>query len=193
MNFQSFCQLSHARILLLFNKTARARAILAQVVADAPASVVPRNMLAYLHAQGENYREAAAHFEMALTLKPDDASTLFNLGFARQKLGAHAAAIAAFQNAVQLNPGLDRAWFGLGMSFAALSKHEESISAYAQAARLQPLNPHALYELGVQHHILGQAEKVDGIIERLRKFDPHATVQLMRATGRQPQAQSAHH
>lgn len=191
MNVQSWCRLNHARILLLFNRTARAREILAQAVSDAPADVMPRNMLGYLDAQNGTYGEAAAHFEISVTLKPDDANTLFNLGFARQKLGKHTEAMAAFQSALKLNAGLDRAWFGLGMSLAALSQHEQAVSAFVQAAKLQPLNPHALYELGIQHHILGHGDALDKILERLRTFDPQATAALMRATGRQPQAPSA--
>ncbi len=115
-------------------------------------------------------------------MQPENANTLFNLGFIYQKQSKHADAIATFDAATQINPTLDRAWFGRGMSRAALELHEQAISDFERAAKLQPLNPHALYELGMQHYALNNPEKVVEVIERLRRFDPKATRQLMQAT-----------
>ena len=63
-----------------------------------------------------------------------------------------------------------------------MKRHAEAVPVFERAAKLQPMNPHALYELGLQYHALGQPDKVEETVARLKEFDPKATQQLIAAT-----------
>ncbi|MBM3344309.1 MAG: tetratricopeptide repeat protein [Betaproteobacteria bacterium] len=171
-----------ARLALFFNRRDSAMAALRDVLAVAPDDTLALCSLGFLHGDKGEYVMAERYFREAVQRKPDDANTLFNLGFILQKQNHHEQAIATFDAALAINKTIDRAWFGKGMSLAALKRHHEAIPSFERAAKLQPMNPHALYELGLQHHVLGQREKVDETVARLKEFDPKATEQLLRAT-----------
>lgn len=141
-----------------------------------------KNTLGVLYGEVQNFPMAAKHFQSALRDEPENANTLFNLGFIQQKQQAHMEAIESFNAAIRINPSLDRAWFGRGMSRAALGQPDQAIIDFEQAAKLQPMNPHALLELGMQYHATNNSKKVSEVIKRLREFDPKAMKQLMQAT-----------
>jgi tetratricopeptide (TPR) repeat protein len=151
-----------------------------------PRSFASTARVAYLLAQRGRLPEAEAFFERALALRPDDADTMFNLGFVRHRQHKEEHAVTTFREAVRLNPAQDRAWYGMGVALRALARHDEAIAAQKEAARLQPMSPHAWYELGMAHHALGHDAEVKKIIARIEEFDPRMTVQLKRDTGNLP-------
>ena len=107
-----------------------------------------------------------------VALAPDDATTLFNLGFVLQKAGRHEEAIARMAARVELNPALDRAWYGLGISLIHCGRFHEAIERLTEAARLQPFNPFARYQLAAAWFKLGEPEKVRAEYRKLKTFDP---------------------
>jgi tetratricopeptide (TPR) repeat protein len=154
----------------------------------APGFTRPAERIAFIHAKRGEYAEAARSFGEVLSIEPDNAAMLFNLGFACDKNSEPDEAIAAFQNAVRLNPGFDRAWYGLGICHAKLGRHAEAAQALHEAATLQPMNPHAWYALGMAHHHLNQPDRVTEIIMHLHRFDPIMTRHLIQETGRSDMA-----
>lgn len=171
-----------AQFFLFINRRSQAIDDLERMLAIDPAHTATKNTLGVLYGEISNFQFAEKHFKSALQDTPDDADTLFNLGFVQQKQQLHREAITTLSAAIRINPKLDRAWFGRGMSCSSLGLHEQAISDFEEAAKLQPLNPHALFELGMQYHATKNSEKVLEIIKRMREFDPKATQQLIQAT-----------
>lgn len=137
----------------------------------------------FLHAEKGRFDAAIRDFEQALALKPGDADSAFNLGYALQKVGRHPEAMERFQRVVELNAFMDRAWYGMGLSLAKLGRHEEAAEKLAEAARLQPMNPYAGYHLAAAWFQLGQRTKVNAEFERIRGFDPKVAAQMARDFG----------
>jgi tetratricopeptide (TPR) repeat protein len=125
-----------------------------------------------LYAEKGRLADSIAVLERAEALAAEDASTLFNLGFALQKVARHEDAIARLTRAVELSPTLDRAWYGLGISLIHCGRFREAIERLTEAARLQPLNPYARYQLAAAWFKLGEAEKVRAEYRKLKAFDP---------------------
>ncbi|MBK8917648.1 MAG: tetratricopeptide repeat protein [Betaproteobacteria bacterium] len=149
----------------------------------APDASAARN-LGYLAARAKRWRESIHWFQEAVRLQPDDAETRFNLGFSLDQGGDPAGAAEAFAEAVRIRPNLDRAWYGLGMARAAQGRHGEAAAALEEAARLQPMAGEVWYQLGMaQHHALNP-DRVKGVVEHLRAFDPRRSNQLIRDTER---------
>lgn len=182
MSLQTWWHFRRVWFFLSLNRREHAMNALRDVLAIEPSNMHALSSLGFLHGDAGDHAQAERYFREALAAAPGDANTLFNLGYILQKQSRHEEAIAAFESAVSINATLDRAWFGKGMSLVALKRHADAIPAFERAAKLQPMNPHALYELGMQHHVLGQRDALDKVIEKLRGFDPKATAQLIAAT-----------
>jgi len=137
----------------------------------------------FLHADKGRFEAAIRDFERALALKPDDADSAFNLGYALQKLGRHQEAIERFQRVIEQNAFVDRAWYGMGLSLTKLGRYEQAAEKLAEAARLQPMNPYAGYHLAGVWFQLGQRDKLDAEFERVKGFDPKVAAQMARDFG----------
>lgn len=137
----------------------------------------------FLHAEQGRFEAAIRDFEQALALKPGDADSAFNLGYALQRVNRHPEAIERFQRVIELNAFVDRAWYGMGLSLAKLGRYDQAAEKLAEAARLQPMNPFAGYQLaGVWFH-LGEREKVEAEYRRIKGFDPKMAAQMARDFG----------
>lgn len=171
-----------ARFFMLVDQRAKAMNALETLLAIDPSVTAAKKTLGVLYGETGKFLLATEQFQSAIQDEPDNAGTLFNLGFVQQKQDEHHEAIRSFGDALRLNPSLDRAWFGRGISHAALGQNELAIDDFERAAKLQPMNPHALLELGMQYHATNNQKKVIETIRRLREFDPKATQELMQAT-----------
>lgn len=178
-----------ANFLLMFNQRAQAMEALEKALTIDDSDTQAKISLGVYYGEKGDFLLAEKKFRSALKDKPEDANTLFNLGFIQQKQQAHAEAIESFNSAIRLSASLDRAWFGRGISHAALGQRDLAINDFEQASKLQPMNPHALLELGMQYHAANNTKKVAEVIKKLREFDPKAMKQLMQATQTTPDNQ----
>jgi tetratricopeptide (TPR) repeat protein len=149
----------------------------------APYATRAANALGNLHARREDYSGAEYWLAEAARIDPGNAGILFNLGYARDRLGQTESALEVFTQAVGLNPKLDRAWYGMGLCHAALDRHEAAANAFEEAAALQPENPVVWYQVGMAYHALAQRDKLKEVIEHLYRFNPMMTRKLIRDTG----------
>lgn len=84
---------------------------------------------------------AEAHLAEFLKLMPDDAPSLYNLGFLRQKRGLCNEAIELYEKAAVFsrNPNLSaRAHANLGECYLALGMKDEALSSFQEALRHTP-------------------------------------------------------
>ena len=149
-----------------------------------PEFVPAASAIAFLLAGEHRYPEAESLLRTSLRVAPKRADLWFNLGFVCAEQRRHAEAVEAFRKAVQLNGKLDRAWYGLGLALVAESNYDEAVSAFEQAAQLEPMNGHVWYQLGMAQHARHDAEKVEGAVRHLDRFDRRMARQLILDTAR---------
>src|SRR4029077_4637728 len=101
------------------------------------------------------YRDAAASFARATTLKPDLVAGYLNLGLARRQLGDEPAALAAFTQAARVAPRGARAQLQFGLPLNSLHRYAEAIAAFNQAITLAP-DAAAYLGLGIADANVGQ-------------------------------------
>jgi len=141
--FEESAHLLRARMCQWLRNHDAALAAYQDALSANPASFAMATRIAYLLAQRGRLAEAETFLERALAIRPDDADTMFNLGFVRHQQHKEEQAIATFREAVRLKPAQDRAWYGMGVALRALGRYDEAIAADEEATRLQPMNPHA--------------------------------------------------
>lgn len=96
------------------------------------------NNLGYLQAARGKWEEAQASYRRALTLRPQYAECLCNLGIACFHLHRPQEAVRSFQAALALLPRYVEAHNNLGNAWLYLGQPEEAARCYRQAIALQP-------------------------------------------------------
>lgn len=77
--------------------------------------------------------KAAAEFEEAAHMEPDNAEVQFNLGTAFLSMGEFEQAIVNLKRAVELDPDMSDGWGNLAVAHAAIGEDERSERAADQA------------------------------------------------------------
>jgi tetratricopeptide (TPR) repeat protein len=117
--------------------------------------------------------EAAAHFEAAVRLTPDDPDYRVNLGLALAQMpGRLADAIAEYETALRTDPHLPAAHLNLGLAFTslpgrlpdAIAEYRKAIAEYQTAVRSEPDLWEAHFNLGLAYAQIAGRE-ADAIAE----------------------------
>jgi tetratricopeptide (TPR) repeat protein len=126
-----------------------------------PDMLRPHYNLGQIYESQGNYKEAAAAYKRALTLKAEDgidepavnvAGAYFNLGNVYAQMNDHAQAVATFQEVIRLLPEpYHTPHYNLGLSLAALGKQQEAINAFNEAIKIKPDYWEAHYNLGLAY------------------------------------------
>lgn len=184
MNFDRLRFTLRGAFFVWINRPKQAIAAYVEAFRADPGNAETARTLAWLHARDKHWGAAQEWFRRSLEIEPEHADTWFNYGYALEQNGQFDPAIDSFRKAVELKPSQDRAWYGLGMARAAQGRHGEAATALEEAARLQPMAGEVWYQLGMaQHHALNP-DRVKGVVEHLRGFDPRRSNQLIRDTER---------
>jgi predicted TPR repeat methyltransferase len=88
------------------------------------------------HYEAGRFADAERLFEASLSLVPQRASTLTNLGAARVRLGKFGAAAEVLEEASRLDPGDAQAWGHFATALAELGQHGRALDCAARALRL---------------------------------------------------------
>jgi|SRR5579862_2633774 len=102
--------------------------------------------------------EAAAHFQNAVNINPQDPVGNLNLGTYQQQKGDYSAAIARYEAVPRLtqNPRLlAMAFTNAGYAYYSERKNAPARQSFDSALQQQPENPEALLGLGVIAHVSG--------------------------------------
>ncbi|MDR3515505.1 MAG: tetratricopeptide repeat protein [Azospirillaceae bacterium] len=99
------------------------------------------------HGAGEPGR-AILLYRQVLTLKPDSAEVLTNLGIVWLALRHFAAVTLASRRAIAINPNLAQAHFNLGTAAAAQGRPAVALACFRNVIILAPDHPRAYYSLG---------------------------------------------
>jgi tetratricopeptide (TPR) repeat protein len=116
--------------------------------------------------EGQEFSEAAAAYENALRLDPENWRYEFNLGLAYKKMDRPEEALTAFRKAADLNPESFSANKETGEALAKAGRWGEARPFYEKAAALNPDDPDVHYNMGLCLSSLGEPE---GALNQFRK------------------------
>jgi len=102
--------------------------------------------------------EAAASYEEAIKLSPNQWAYYFNLGLVNKKLQKSEEARASFAKALELNPGSYSASKELAESLAKAGQYEEARDLYLKAVEISADDADVFYNLGLCQVSTGEAE-----------------------------------
>ena len=84
------------------------------------------------------HTEARNYLQLAISIKPDDANTYYNLGINLKKSGLLEDSIKAYQKAIDLNPEFAQVWNNLGNAFLSTGDLDKADDCYKKALSLYP-------------------------------------------------------
>jgi tetratricopeptide (TPR) repeat protein len=137
-----------------------------------PEHALTRARLAFLHAEAGEHSRAIREFEEVVKLKPNDSDSWFNLGYLLQDSKRHNEAIKAFERAIAINEKQDRAWYGKALSLIALKRDDDAIAPLKKNVELQPMSPYGHMELARCYFRLGDNDRCEKQMRKLKAFDP---------------------
>ncbi len=138
-------------------------------------SAVAHNNLGLALADSDRGTDAIGHFERAVQLDSDHASSRNNLGLELAKQGRHAEALDHYGQAIELAPGDSRAYSNLGLTLAALGRADEAVDRYRQAIALDPEYAKAHTNLAITLADHGKLEQAVESYRRALQIDPRQT------------------
>jgi Flp pilus assembly protein TadD len=145
-------------------------------LAVAPRNVAIENLLGYALQRSGQLDEAAAHFEKALRMKPDEYMSLLNMSFNCFYQGRVPEAIEYVQAAIRSQADAPRAHDLLGMALAKQNRNEAAIDELRRAVELAPKDADIRNGLGTVLARMGRIpEAVEEFHEALRLDPSNAT------------------
>jgi predicted O-linked N-acetylglucosamine transferase (SPINDLY family) len=110
--------------------------------------------------------EAIAHYDKALSLKPDYAQGLSNKAVTLNELKRYDEAIAHYDKALSLKPEYAEVWSNKGLTLQELKRYDEAITHYDKALCLKPDCAECLANKG---HTLHELKRFDEAITHYDK------------------------
>jgi tetratricopeptide (TPR) repeat protein len=129
-------------------------------------------LFAQLALADENYSEADARAEKAITLDPKLPDAYMLSGVAKEGLGDYKGARSAFERCLQLDPNGFDSNLHLGALMLRDSDLESAQRFTATALRLRPSSPAALYQMGLIDKATGNLEEAVNAFEAAEKDSP---------------------
>lgn len=154
-----------------------------KILTKHPEHTLTRSRVAFLHAEAGDHARAIESFERVVAMKPDDADSWFNLAYLFQQADRHADAIKAFDRAIAVNERHDRAWYGKALSLVALKRDDEAIAPLRKNIELQPMSPFGYMALARCYFRLGDTNRCEKQMRKLKDFDPKNAALLEDETG----------
>jgi Flp pilus assembly protein TadD len=125
-------------------------------------------------AQNGNPKKAEAVLATAARLYPDDATTQFALGAAREALDDKVGARAAYQRAIELEPDFTAAYERLGMADYSAGDLKDAMAAFRQGLQVDPLSAELNYDLGLALRRTGDIAGADQATSLANRLAPNA-------------------
>jgi len=133
-------------------------ALWTDTLARNPGAWIAHNNLGGLLLLDGHAEQAAAHFEAALQLAPDDAGIRTNLARSLLKLKRFEEAAAQLEEVLRRRPDYAEAHNSLGLALQGLGRAAQAIPEHETALRLSPDDPEAHNNLGNALYGLGRLE-----------------------------------
>lgn len=90
-----------------------------------------------------DFSSAAAFFDSALIVRPNDTAALIRKGRAKQNMGLNADAVRDFDAAIAIDPNISEAWWRKGYALFDLKDESGATESFARAIEINPKDAHA--------------------------------------------------
>jgi tetratricopeptide (TPR) repeat protein len=131
--------------------------------------------------------EASEHLRAAARIRPADAQTRVNLGYALQLQGRYDEALAEYREAIRADPAFAEAHNNLCSVLHQMNRAADAIAACRDAIRLSPTYAKAHFNMGLALARAGQRGSLEHFREAVRldagAFDLHALAILLNDLG----------
>ncbi len=111
------------------------------------------------HRRKQEYPEALASFERAISLNPNYAEAYWKRGNILLTTGHHDAAAACYRLAAAIRDDYPEAYHNLGIALQHMGEYAQALDSLSRAIALKPHYPSAYNSLGVVYKNLGQPEQ----------------------------------
>ena len=161
-------------------------------LAVTPPNLAVENSLGYALQRSGRLDEAAAHYEKALRIKPDEYMSLLNLCIARFYQGRVPEAIEYAQAAIRSQANAPQAYNLLGMALARQNQYDAALDAMRRAVRLAPKDAGIRNDLGLALAKLGSIQEAINEFHEAVRLNPndaaaHANLGLVLLAAGKPQ------
>jgi tetratricopeptide (TPR) repeat protein len=131
--------------------------------------------------------EAVKLLQEAARIRPSDAQTRVNLGYALQLAGRTSEALAEYRAAIQIDPVFAEAHNNICSVLHQIGRAAEALDACAAALRIEPEYAKAHFNLGIALALTGRSGSIEAFREALRldpaSFDSSAVAELLNTLG----------
>ncbi len=164
------------------------------MVRDAPRSARSHRELALVYSRLGRHEDALAEMKRSLALKPDDATTLYNLGNVMMRAGRYQEAIGAYTRSLARKPDFVQAMTNLGNAYSAVGDEASARRWFENGLRLAPGS--ALLNMNLANSLFRQGliQEAEERYRRAARLDPRSAnihrnyASLLYATGRYQEA-----
>lgn len=119
---------------------------------------------AYEHRRQGNYTAAVLEYTLALAADPRHFKSLFNRGFAYDKLGEYEAAIKDYSTAIEVNPDYAFCYYNRGITYDHMMDLQQACRDFSKAIELLPEN------IDFYHNRAYCLRKLDRFDEAIRDY-----------------------
>jgi protein O-GlcNAc transferase len=131
------------------------------------------SLIGACHFNAGRKSQAAASWQKAASLAPDDAEIHFNLGQALHDSANFSEAHTALQRALALNSGSARAWHISGLVLKQLGQLDDAERAFHQALTISPDFLDATQDLGILYLDAHRLDEAEAMFRRAVASRPH--------------------
>jgi len=137
-------------------------------------------LLCYLQLIKGNYEEAITAGITAVSLNPNGADALSQLGNALHKADRTTEAIDVFKKALDLNP-IPPSYYlsNLGIAYGSIGQYKKAITAFKKAIGIKPTDVYAHIGLAVTYSIIGRIKKAEDEVKKVLKINPDFSLKDM--------------
>jgi tetratricopeptide (TPR) repeat protein len=137
-----------------------------------PVSRAALRSLGFYWAKNHDDAQAAAYFEKANTLYPDDATNHFNYGNLYLRHGLIDQALSHYQRAVEIDPHNASYVLNYGLALLSANRPNESLAAFKKASELDPMNADAYQNTGLLLEQMGELDAAKHAFTEALRVDP---------------------
>jgi tetratricopeptide (TPR) repeat protein len=141
----------------------------AYALASLPRSAVPEDAR-------RDFDAAFAELQAAMTSRPDDFASHYNLGRLHSGMGDTARAIAAYETAIRLRADMAAPLINVSLAYNAVGRNSDAEAALRKALTIEPNNAAAHLNLGMLLGELGRLAEAEASLRGAIKEDPRSPV-----------------
>ena len=125
------------------------------------------------HLSIQEYEEAMAFFDKALTAIPDHPDFLVGKGDVLFAMGRFEEALLHYQKAVTQDPENYKSWLQIGITLLKLGRFSDALEVFLKLRSMNEYDGEVWLGLGISHFSLGQRKDAGDALKNAMRFKPN--------------------